>query len=681
MNENSHPSFDASLHVVLERALCVLDGLSDPIVVLWPDGNVAGKNLAYRQSGCDQIFSLQVNTPLPARLSQKVSEVCGQGKVPRSCLIELGQRNIPSAVLHTYFFNALHILVVNLKDTSSLLQKVIDTIPARVFWKDRNSIYLGANADFLKDCEKARVEDIIGLSDYDLFSQKDAEAYRLDDAEVVRSGRPKIDIEEPQTLPNGKVIWLRTNKIPLKDSEGNTIGLMGSYHDITEQVMYRQLIEKQAFTDTLTQLHNRFSLANTFDKISKQSAVSSASLFVFNLNKFKEVNDTLGHQIGDQLLISVANRIASQVSCIDLDRNVVYRLGGDEFAVLQLRQAAVQEQECLFEHEALEFAHDVCGLIEKPFNIENNKIYMSVSVGIAHLNVGEDNWSSAMEKADLAMCVAKEEPEHNIAVYREEYKVRHEREKQIKKLLNTAIRKEELCLNIQPQYDSHNQITAAEILLRWHTHDLGWVSPAEFIPLSEQSGDIVAIGDWVLQQAFELVFRWSTHSTPKSIALAVNISVKQLEQHDFIDKLQILLKRYPIRPSLIRLEITESLLITDGNSAVAKITKLQKMGFPIEIDDFGTGYSSLSYLSKLPIDRIKIDRSFISNLSDNKRQALVLEALINVGKSLQLGVLAEGIETKEQLRFLKQKGCEEYQGFYFSKPLSVKKFEQLALES
>ena len=325
-------------------------------------------------------------------------------------------------------------------------------------------------------------------------------------------------------------------------------------------------------------------------------------------------------------------------------------------------------------------ANRLVNAIGNSYTIGGHLIQISASIGITYIEADNSDWEYIYHKADLAMYEAKSRGPGSIVTYDEQISEKYNSIIKLRKLLNQAIDNQELYLNIQPQYNYERELISAEVLLRWNNPELGLVSPADFIPLAEESGTILTIGKWVIEETFKLINDWSTNYPHiKTPSLAINISVKQFEQNDFIDFFDEMIAIYPVNPELIRIELTESLLIADKDTVIKKIVALKQRGLYIEIDDFGTGYSSLSYLNQLPIDKIKIDRSFIDGAIGDERKTLVLDALINIGKNLNISVLAEGVETQEQVEFLYGHGCSEYQGYYFNKPMAVADFCQLFL--
>ena len=657
----------------LQKASYFTNLLSDPTVILDAQGYVIFKNYAFDDKLSNKHLSLISIEALGEILAETFAYPYGElhqantTQLPPSGKITSNQEFELDAYLNLNFYEDLHAVIIKPLDSEELLQQVLNSIPARVFWKDINSHYLGCNKLFTDDLGVEDPKHIIGTCDNDYFPIEQASAFQADDKEVMSSGQPKINIEEPLTRGSGDCIWLQTNKVPIRNNDNKIVGVMGSYMDITEKKEHETRLEKQANTDTLTGLPNRNGLANFLQKLKAKEESSNGCLLFIDLNGFKQINDTLGHQIGDRLLKSVSNRINMRSS----DEYFSARLGGDEFAVL------IHGNKTDNKEAATEIAQSLNHMIALPYRINNHRITISASIGITLIDIANGSWDTAYHQADLAMYEAKAMGHHSCVIYEKSLSDKYNKIITLRRLINSAVKNNELSINLQPQFNAKHQLIGAELLLRWHSSELGPVSPYEFIPIAEESGAIIAIGNWVIKKAFTLLYQWQQdYPTLKLPALAINISAKQFEQHDFIQVFENLIKLYPINLKLLRIELTESILINDQESVISKIQSLHSKGLAIEIDDFGTGYSSLSYLSQLPIDKIKIDRSFINETIGNHRKTLVLEGLINIGKSLNMGVLAEGVETQEQMDFLFTRGCEEYQGYYFSKPITEEDFNK-----
>lgn len=579
------------------------------------------------------------------------------------------------------------IFIISFKNGSDhdILQTVIDSIPARVFWKNIDGKYLGSNQLFANDCGVKHYKDLVGKSDIDFFNQREADNFIADDKEVMRSGIAKLNIEEPQTRVDGEIFWLQTNKVPLKNIQGKVIGIMGSYTDITERKKYQHLIERQARFDHLTGLPNRLALQEKLDKsstteqrVEKQNVKNSnivmySGLLFIDLDQFKTINDSLGHKVGDELLKDVSKRIVASTQ----NKGFVVRLGGDEFSVLLKNFSENSHQN---KKNLQNLAHAIRDTIIQPYYIGPHIIQIGVSIGISEFTSNNVDWEKEFNESDIAMYEAKSAGRNNIAFFTESMRDKVNYKHQLQTNLSFACRNKEFFLAIQPQFDRHREWIGGESLLRWSNLDLGVIPPSKFIPISEQSGIIHNIGSWLFEHAFELIHQWSLSCDKKRLLpLAINVSTKQFEQDNFIPQIENLLDKYAIDASLIQFELTESALLENKNDALKKMFSLNSMGFTVAVDDFGTGYSCLGYISKLPIHKIKIDRSFTIQMTRDKRQARVVETIINMAKGLGIGVIAEGVETKEQLELLVQSGCNEFQGYYFSHPVSELEYSMQTL--
>ena len=658
-----------------DRALGFVNSLSDPVLLVNLVGEVYAKNDAFLKDSkslglnrlsMDELSSLVINSfnHLSFPLSEETPSC--------SSIIEdaLGCKH--SLHLHPYMFADAHAVILENYKNEDILQRVLDCIPARVFWKDRNGKFLGGNHLFLSDCGLASNDQLVGLTDYDFFPAEEADHFVADDEQVMLSGKPKLNIEEPQTRADGEINWLKTSKVPIRGPDQDVIGVMGSYTDITERKNYQALIEGQARRDQLTSLHNRLALQEFFKQLEKDADNLYGCLLFIDLDNFKTVNDTLGHAVGDLLLKMVSGRISDAVG----ENDFVARLGGDEFAILHMAKAS--DDEATLEKQAVQLAESVKQTILKPYLLKSHHIQLGVSIGITYFHTSDIDWVNTFNEADLAMYEAKTSNKNTIKVFCEDIRTRHIRIYQMQNMLNLAIEKNELYLNIQPQYNEEQKIIGAEALLRWNNEELGEVSPAEFIPLAEQSGSIHNIGMWVFEEAFKLVQQWSEQYGPENVPpLAVNLSAKQVHRSDFLENLEGLLEKIPVDRSLIHFELTESLLLESEVESVEKLNRLSELGFSLAIDDFGTGYSCLGYLNQLPINKIKIDKSFTFQITEDCRQASLVQTIISMAKSLNMNVIAEGVETEAQMQYLLEHGCSEFQGFYFSRPVSPQEYQTL----
>jgi len=389
-----------------------------------------------------------------------------------------------------------------------------------------------------------------------------------------------------------------------------------------------------------------------------------------DLDRFKVINDSLGHLAGDRMLIEVGRRLATCVREID----TVARLGGDEF-VLLLEGLYTQEN-------LLQAANRVLALFSEPFEFDGQAVYTSASMGIVTGNVDYTLPSDILRDADIAMYEAKSAGKSHYAVFTPEMQTHTHTRLMLEKDLRIALERQEFNLEYQPiLHLSTDRILGFEALLRWKHPSLGLVSPATFIPIAESNGLIVPITAWVIRKSLTQISEWqSLYPGDPPITVSVNLSARLFGQPDLLEQVEQALKDIGLPSSCLIFEITESAIISDRNGAVIVLNAFKKMGIKIHMDDFGTGYSSLSYLHQFPINTIKIDQTFISNIQPNGEHAEILRAIVTLAKDLKLSVIAEGVETLEQLVYINQLGCEGAQGYFISHPLSEQSVKQFIID-
>jgi diguanylate cyclase (GGDEF)-like protein len=433
------------------------------------------------------------------------------------------------------------------------------------------------------------------------------------------------------------------------------------------KLAHAQRVEYLAYHDGLTALPNR----SLFNKLLAQ-AIRQAPRFqrqvavaFIDLDRFKQINDTLGHEAGDQLLQEVAHRLKD---CLR-EGDTVARLGGDEFVVLLSDLTAMTD--------AATVAEKIVTSIGRPFILLGQEFRVTASIGISiYPNDGQDA-QTLTKNADIAMYQAKEEGKNNFQFYSEKLNANSLERLTLESTLRHALERQEFELHYQAKRDTVNgEITGVEALLRWQHPDLGEVAPMRFIPVAEETGLIVPIGKWALQTACRQSVEWRELGLPR-ISMAVNLTARQFSDDNLLADIATILTSTGMEPALLQVEIHESLLIQSVDRTLRTLTALKSMGVRIAIDDFGTGYSSLASLQKFPLDTIKIDRSFIRNVVPGSENRKVTEAIIAMGKTLSLTVVAQGVETKAQAEFLRDQACDEFQGFYFNKPVSAQKFAEL----
>ncbi|MCW9055335.1 MAG: EAL domain-containing protein [Gammaproteobacteria bacterium] len=435
----------------------------------------------------------------------------------------------------------------------------------------------------------------------------------------------------------------------------------------------------QASHDVLTNLNNRYFFINYLQQMmnSLQATKKFTYLLLIDLDHFKTINDSLGHDIGDQLLKDVSTRIRQNIS-VD---NLVGRLGGDEFIICGAEISS--REKC--KEEALKLANNLIESLKQTYIIERHHLYISSSIGVSLVDSNSHHANSFIKEADIAMYEVKEKGRDGVFVFDSEMSSRVESRLEIERLLHFALEKNEITLHFQPQLDRHKKVIGAESLVRWENDKLGSVSPVEFIPVAEQTGIIVELGHYIIETAFKNLLDWDNNGISLS-QLSINISMRQFFHYHFVDDVTELADRYlskELRGKVV-FELTESIVAEDIEKVIIIINQLKVLGIRFSMDDFGTGYSSLSYLRQLPIDELKIDRSFVSTINSELRnqdsQAMVI-TILTMAKIFDLHIVAEGVETEYQFNFLNQYDCDIYQGYHFSKPLPEDDFIEYCLNN
>ncbi len=485
--------------------------------------------------------------------------------------------------------------------------------------------------------------------------------------EVYKTGEPIRDFPYEILQPDGSSAFTEFSIFPKWDHEGKMVGFRGVGHDITERKRTEEKIQYLATHDTLTGLPNRLmfnQLLSHAIEAARRHKRQLAVLF-FDLDRFKIINDTLGHEAGDLLLQEVAARLRKKLRAVD----VIARLGGDEFVIL------IEEIHNIEQAKAV--AKTVLSTVIKPITVMSQECRVTASVGISFYPKDGEDEQTLMKNADIAMYFAKEEGRNNYQMYSKNIKNLSIERLSIEQNLRQALKRNELSLHYQAKLDfKTSAITGVEALLRWDNPTLGPVPPLQFIPVAEETGLIVPIGRWVLKTACAQNVAWQRQGLPP-VCIAVNLSLRQLTNEGLLRDIQAALDDSGMAPHLLELEITESMVMRNPENILKILSRIKAMGIRLAIDDFGTGYSSLSQLKNFPVDTLKIDRSFVRNIPDNSDDKAITEAIIAMGKTLSLTVVAEGVETKDQMEFLQEHACDEIQGFYFSKPILPDQFADL----
>ena len=454
--------------------------------------------------------------------------------------------------------------------------------------------------------------------------------------------------------------WLELRVHPFAE------GLAIYFRDVTDRKLAEEKIHHLAFYDPLTELPNRQLLLDRLTHALTDSAITAefGALMFIDLDNFKVLNDTLGHPKGDLLLQKVAARLKACVRKND----TVARLGGDEFVVMLQNLGGDAEAAA---RKAQVVADKVLVTLREPHDLAGHQHYSTGSIGVTPFTAQQADVSDLLKQADLAMYHAKNLGRNTVCFFDPAMQAIISASAALSADLRAGLREQQFVVHYQPQVDAQRRMVGVEALLRWQHPERGVVDPSEFIPVAEETGLIVPLGHWVLEQACQQLALWSQTATTAGLSMAVNVSVRQFRDPDFVDTVMALIKKTGIRPQKLKLELTESLLADRMEVTLAKMGTLKALGVTLALDDFGMGYSSLSYLNRLPLNQLKIDKSFVADVSSDPRDAAISRAIIFLAHSMGLEVMAEGVETEAQMQFLAAQGCGYFQGYLFSPPLPI----------
>lgn len=478
-------------------------------------------------------------------------------------------------------------------------------------------------------------------------------------------GSERFYAKYPIMLPSHKCLWVLSRGKAVFDKHGNAIRFVGTMTDISA---FKELEQKLSFYETrdpLTSVSNR---ALLYDRLVQAIADSKrkkqlVGVVVLDLDRFKFINDSHGHKIGDMIIQTTAKRLLNSVR----ESDTVARQGGDEFVVL------VKEIESEFTFIAL--LSKLITVLSDPYLINGKEFHLTASAGVSIYPKDGDNADFLLANADTAMYRSKQEGGNRFQFFTKEMNDTVTQKLELESHLRKAIRKGEFSLNYQPIIDiQKNIIVGCEALIRWHHPTLGWISPLEFIPLAEETGLINEIGAWVLHEACQQLKSWEDLSA-HPLFMSINLSGQQLRKKNIVHEIKDAINSTSVDPRCIEIELTESTVFETNLNSRSLLNEIKDAGVRLAIDDFGTGYSNLSYLKHLPIEKIKIDRAFISSIGKNVEDDKIVKAIISLAEVLSLTITAEGVETKEQLDFLIENNCDQVQGYFFSKPLTPKDFK------
>ncbi len=469
---------------------------------------------------------------------------------------------------------------------------------------------------------------------------------------------------------DGSMFWNELLVAPVRDDRGRVTHFIGVLNDVSERMDYEAQLEYQATHDALTGLANRALLSDRLEQsiVFAQRAGRLVAVMMLDIDRFKLVNDTLGHGCGDALIREVGERLARCARPGD----TVARLGGDEFMVVMSDMAS--------EDDAVTLARHLLGAVAAPMSIEGRDMLVTASLGVAVYPKDGGQAAELLKYADVAMYLAKDLGRNSFQFYSPELNARTLERLELETSLRGALLNDELALYYQPKVDLHSgKVFGAEALIRWRHPLLGMVSPADFIPLAEETGLIVPIGEWVIETACRQLKAWQNEGLP-DISLAVNVSPRQFQHANLAKVVTQALRLNEVAAQYLDLEVTESAAMRDPEQTIAILRQLKEIGVKISLDDFGTGYSSLNYLKRFPIDTLKIDQSFVRDITTDPDDAAIALSVISLAHSLKHRVIAEGVESEAQLRFLRKHRCDEMQGYYFSRPLATEDFSVLLRE-
>ncbi len=552
------------------------------------------------------------------------------------------------------------------REQASLLDKARDAIIVRRL-ADNQVMFWNKSAERMFGWTR---EEALGRSLMELVYGDEEATYRLVSEQVLQHGEwsSEITVYRKDRSP----IAIEGRWTLVRDECGKPHSIFSINTDITQRKTAEKEIHDLAFYDTLTKLPNRMLL---LDRLKHALATSARSrqhgaLVLIDLDNFKNLNDTLGHEKGDLLLKKVGERLCHNVR----ESDTVARWGGDEFMMI-LTDVGENPEEAAANTEKA--AAQILAAINAPYDLDGKEHHTTPSIGVTLFSLQPVGMDELLKQADLAMYEAKAAGRNTIRFFDPDMQAVINERVALEADLRHGLMRGEFVLHYQPQIDRKGRLLGVEALLRWQQPKRGMVPPAEFIPLAEETGLILAIGEWVLLSACNQLAAWGSREESKHLTLSVNVSARQFHHPDFADLVIRTLQQTGAEPHKLKIELTESVLIDDVEDTVAKMNRLKEIGVDFSLDDFGTGYSSLAYLKRLPLGQLKIDQSFVRDVLIDQSDAAIVRTIIALGKSLDLKVIAEGVETKEQRDLLGRDGCSAFQGYMFSRPLPSEQFEGL----
>ena len=563
-----------------------------------------------------------------------------------------------------------------LRDSREQLHRLLNSMAEGAYGVDTNGISTFVNQSFLRMLGYQEENEVLGKNMHELIhhTRADGSAYPVKECKIYSAFQTNQSVNI-----SDEVFWRKDGvAVPVEywshpiEIDGVVIGSIATFIDITQRKKSEDEIHRLAFYDSLTRLPNRRLLLDRLQHALASSARSGrhGAIMFIDLDNFKVINDTKGHDSGDLILIETARRLQSCVR----EGDTVARLGGDEFVVMledlgsQVKQAAAQAEEV---------GEKIRDNLNRPYIMDANEYRSTASIGISLFVDRSTTADTLLKNADIAMYQAKGAGRNAVRFFNPDMQAVLEARTAIESDLHRALAGQQFVLHYQAQVDADGRIIGAEALVRWNHPQRGLISPADFIPIAEESSLILDIGHWVLETACRQIAIWCNDRPDCGLVLAVNVSAHQFKSPDFVDSVAEAISKHCISPARLKLELTESVILDDLAGIVAKMHMLKALGVGLSMDDFGTGYSSLSYLKQLPLDQLKIDKSFVNDIVTDQDDAMMVQTIITMAHNFRMNVIAEGVETNEQLAFLKQHGCMVYQGYLFSKPVAIEEFEML----
>ncbi len=552
-------------------------------------------------------------------------------------------------------------------------RNLLATPGERLFFKDLQSRFLLVSESLAGDQSHGfGVEELIGKTDFDVFSDEHALAAYEDEQRIIQTGKPMVGKIERETFHDRDDAWVSTTKLPLRDRDGRIVGTFGVSRDVTAQVMAERALAHQALHDAVTGLANRLALMDRLSQalVSLDRTHGRVALFFIDLDNFKTINDSLGHEAGDRVLVEVGRRLGR----ICRRSDTVARFGGDEFVLLCALRA---------DEDVRLIASRAVRAIGKRFSSDGDDLTVTASVGVIVTSDPSSDPGTLLQQADIAMYEAKSAGRDGFRLFDSQLRVRALADHDFDATLRKAIDKNELFLLYQPLFSLDDQsLRGAEALVRWQHPERGVVLPGDFIPLAEERGLIASIDTFVFDEACRQLAAWVADQTlPADFTMAVNLSGRQLCDPALVDRVASSIRSHGVAPRQLCLEITETALIGELGEATTTLANLSKLGVRIALDDFGTGYSTLAHVQRLNVDILKIDRSFVEQIGGSDRDREIIGAITAMAHALGMSVVGEGIETTRQLGELTALGCDAGQGYLLARPLPAEQVAVLARSS